>query len=102
MNGGKALDDRFDSRELLLHLGDILEAWNCLARTNRQDAPVKQIAQEEDSLQDFEFFRALAPRMNAAEFSAHFVSAFRLWQKGLLEAELNLMGPGVDSSARPV
>jgi hypothetical protein len=29
MNGGTAMDDRFDRRELLLHLGDILEALNC-------------------------------------------------------------------------
>jgi hypothetical protein len=61
MNGDTAMDDRFDRRELLLHLGDILEALNCLARTSRPDARVVQLAQEKDSLQEFEFLRALAP-----------------------------------------
>jgi cold shock CspA family protein len=45
MNGDTAIDDRFDRRELLLHLGDILEALNCLARTSSPDAPVAQLAQ---------------------------------------------------------
>jgi len=33
MNGETLLDDRFDRRELLLHLGDMLEALSCLAKT---------------------------------------------------------------------
>ncbi|CAB3795437.1 hypothetical protein LMG28614_04175 [Paraburkholderia ultramafica] len=40
-------------------------------------------------MQDFEFLRALAPKMKATEFSAHFVGAFCLWPKGLFEAKLN-------------
>jgi hypothetical protein len=83
------MDDRFDRRELLLHLGDILEALNCLARTSRPDARVAQLAQEGDSLQDFEFLRALAPKMTVTEFSTRVASAFFLWPKELLETELN-------------
>jgi hypothetical protein len=83
------MDDRFDRRELLLHLGDILEALNCLARTSRPDAPVAQLAKEQGSLQDFEFLRALAPKMTVAEFSARVASAFFMWPKELLETELN-------------
>ncbi|MGF6998834.1 hypothetical protein P3T25_007215 [Paraburkholderia sp. GAS32] len=89
MNGHTAMDDRFDRRELLLHLGDILEALHCLARTSRPDAPVAQLAQKENSLQDFAFLRALAPTMTVAEFSARAASAFFLWPKELLETELN-------------
>jgi hypothetical protein len=40
-------------------------------------------------LQDFEFLRALAPKMTVAEFSARVASAFFLWPKELLETELN-------------
>jgi hypothetical protein len=83
------MDDRFDRRELLVHLGDMLEALSCLVKTGRPDAPVGQLATEQDSLQDFEFLRALSPKMTVAEFSARVASAFFLWPKELLDMELN-------------
>ncbi|TDN66806.1 hypothetical protein [Paraburkholderia sp. BL10I2N1] len=83
------MDDRFDRRELLLHLGDMLEALSCLAKTGRPDAQVRQLATQQESLQDFEFLRALAPKMTVAEFGARVASAFFLWPKELLEMELN-------------
>lgn len=89
MNEHTPIDDRFDRRELLLHLGDILEALNCLVRTNKVDATVAQLMREEDSLQEFEFLRALEPDMTVTEFGAGIASAFFLWPKALLEAELN-------------
>jgi hypothetical protein len=70
MNGDTAMDDRFDRRELLLHLGDILEALSCLAKTCRTGALVRQLATEQDSLQGFEFLRVLSPKMTVAEFGA--------------------------------
>jgi hypothetical protein len=82
MNGGAAMDDRFDRRELLLHLGDMLEALSCLARTGRPDAPVAQLAMQQEPLLEFEFLRSLAPRMTTAEFGARVASAFFLWPKG--------------------
>jgi hypothetical protein len=89
MNEHTAMDDRFDRRELLLHLGDMLEALNCLARTSKPTAPVAHLMQEEDSLQRFGFLRALAPKMTVAEFTQRVASAFFLWPRELLEAELN-------------
>ena len=83
------MEDRFDRRELLLHLGDMLEALSCLGKTGRPDAPVVQLAKEDDSLHDFGYLRALAPEMTVAEFSARVASAFFLWPKELLESELN-------------
>ena len=83
------MDDQFDRRELLLHLGDMLEALSCLAKTGRAVAPAAQLAKEQESLQDFEFLRALAPNMTVAEFGARVASAFFLWPKELLETELN-------------
>lgn len=50
---------------------------------------VAQLAAQQESLQAFEFLRALAPKMTVAEFGAHLASAFFLWPKELLEAELN-------------
>lgn len=83
------MDDRFDRRELLLHLGNILEALSCVMKTGWPDAPVAQLAKEEASLQEFEFLRMLAPKMTVAEFAERATSAFFLWPKELLEAELN-------------
>jgi hypothetical protein len=89
MKGGTAMDDRFDRRELLLHVGDMLEALSCLAKTGRPDALAGQLAAQQESLQDFEFLRMVAPRMTVAEFGARVASAFFLWPKELLETELN-------------
>ncbi len=83
------MDDRFDRRELLLHLGNILEALSCVTKTGWPDAPVAQLAKEEASLQEFEFLQVLAPKMTVAEFAERATSAFFLWPKELLEAELN-------------
>ena len=83
------MDDRFDRRELLLHLGDILNALSCLARTGSPGASVAQLMREDESLRDFELLRALAPEMTVAEFTARVASAFFSWPKELLEMELN-------------
>jgi hypothetical protein len=83
------MDDRFDRRELLLHLGDMLDALSCLARTSDQGVLVTQLAQGNDSLQNFEFLRALSPDMTVAAFSQGVANAFCMWPRELLEAELN-------------
>ncbi|KAA1011224.1 hypothetical protein FVF58_17210 [Paraburkholderia panacisoli] len=83
------MDDRFDRRELLLHLGDMLGALNCLASTSEAGASEARLIQKEDSLQHFEFLRALAPQMTVSEFTRGVGRAFFLWPKELLEAELN-------------
>ncbi|CAE6969109.1 hypothetical protein [Paraburkholderia domus] len=89
MNEPTAMDDRFDRRELLLHLGDILEASNCLAQASRPTAAVAHLMREDDSLLHFEFLRALAPTMTVAEFTKRVASAFFPWPRELLAAELN-------------
>jgi hypothetical protein len=89
MKGDTAMDDRFDRRELLLHLGDMLEALSCLTKAGRPDAPVAQLAKEHESLQEFEFLRALAPKMTVAEFGTRIASAFFLWPKKLLAFQVD-------------
>ncbi|MBT2791082.1 hypothetical protein [Paraburkholderia strydomiana] len=83
------MDDRFDRRELLLHLGDMLEALSCLARTGAPHTPVVQLAKEEDLIRDFEFLGVLAPNMTVDEFSARVAGAFFLWPRKLLDTRLN-------------
>jgi hypothetical protein len=82
------MDDRFDRRELLLHLGDMLDASSCLATTSEAAALVTQLAQGNE-LQNFEFLRALSPQMTVAAFSQGVACAFSMWPRELLEAELN-------------
>jgi hypothetical protein len=89
MNRHTAMDDRFDRRELLLHLGDILAALNCLSGTNEPDASVAHLVQKHASLRDFAFLTALAPKMTVAEFSTRAARSFFPWPTELLEAELN-------------
>ncbi|MGH3850203.1 MAG: hypothetical protein ACRDRT_10940 [Pseudonocardiaceae bacterium] len=84
-----AVDDRFDRRELLLHLGDVLAAISCLAKAAQPAAPVAELANREDALQEFVFLKALAPTITAAQFSERAASAFFLWPKELLEEQLN-------------
>lgn len=83
------MDDRFDRRELLLHLGDILDVLRCLAKTSGSGALVTRLVQENDSLRKFEFLRALSPDMTVALFTQRVASAFSDWPKLLLEAELD-------------
>jgi hypothetical protein len=89
MKGHTEMDDRFDRRELLLHLGDMLNALNRLASEGERGASVAQLVQKSDSLQGFEFLRALAPEMTVEEFTQHVASAFSPWPGELLETELN-------------
>ena len=84
-----AVDDRFDRRELLLHLGDVLEAISCLTKAGRPAARVADLADSEDTLQEFVFLKALAPTVTAAQFAERAASAFFLWPKELLEEQLN-------------
>jgi hypothetical protein len=83
------MDDRFDRRELLLHLGDMLEALNCLSRAGQPDMLVAQLAAQEESLQSFKVLRMVAPGMTVGAFGACVASAFFHWPKELLEAEPN-------------
>ncbi|RZF23757.1 hypothetical protein EVC45_42500 [Paraburkholderia sp. UYCP14C] len=83
------MDDRFDRRELLLHLGDVLEALSCLTKMGESSAPVTQVVQENGALQTLEFLRALAAEKTAAEFGARVASAFSQWPRELLETELD-------------
>lgn len=72
------MDDSFDRRGLLLHLGDVLEGIRCVANMDRPDASVAQLAKDEKSLQRFIFLGGLALSMSAAEFGRRATSAHSL------------------------
>jgi hypothetical protein len=83
------MDDRFDRRELLLHLGDVLVALNELAKTSDTTAPVGRRLKEMNSLQKFAYLGGLSPDMTVTEFTQRVASAFSLWPRQLLETELD-------------
>ncbi|CAH2780655.1 MAG: hypothetical protein PPHEINF_1692 [uncultured Paraburkholderia sp.] len=82
------MDDRFDRRELLLHLGDMLAASSSLARAGAPETPVVQLLNQQDLPADLAFLRALDPRMTVSDF-ARVASAFSRWPQELLNIMLD-------------
>ncbi|WP_051481518.1 hypothetical protein [Paraburkholderia nodosa] len=82
------MDDRFDRRELLLHLGDVLEAMRNVGAT-QPFSPVAQLASREPSLQALPFLQQMSPRMRARDFLERAASAYASWPRALLETELD-------------
>jgi hypothetical protein len=83
------VDDRFDRRELLLHLGDVLEAMRHVAGTTRTYSPVAELASREPSLQALPFLKEISPRIRARDFLERAVNAYASWPGALLEPELD-------------
>jgi hypothetical protein len=83
------MEDRFDRRELLLHLGDVLQALNGLVKTSDANAPAVRYLKEANSLQQFAYLGGLSPDMTVTEFTQRVASAFSLWPRQLLETELD-------------
>src|ERR1700676_2971088 len=83
------MDDRYDRRELLLHLGDVLEAVHCLAATGEWDMAPKGLLATTDSLQDFSILKHVDAGMTAGQFVTKATGALFLWPKELLDTELN-------------
>lgn len=86
------MDDRFDRRKLLLHLGDVLEAMRDVAGAAQPFTPVAHLAARELSLQALPFLQEMSPRMRARDFLERAASAYASWPKALLEIELDRTG----------
>jgi hypothetical protein len=83
------MDDRFDRRELLLHLGDMLDIANRLTKANAPDAPVKAAASKDQTLRAHAFLQTLAPTMTVAGFAGAVLATFAAWPEVLLAAEMD-------------
>ncbi|MEX3686552.1 hypothetical protein AB3X91_08065 [Paraburkholderia sp. BR14263] len=84
----RIVDDRFDRRELLLHLGDVLEAMRNVGAT-QAFSPVALLASREPSLQALPFLQHMSPRLRARDFLERAASAYARWPRALLETELD-------------
>jgi hypothetical protein len=83
------VDDRFDRRELLLHLGDVLDAIRQVAGAAQPFSPVAHLASRLPALQALPFLQEMSPRIRARDFLERAASAYASWPRTLLESELD-------------
>ncbi|MDB5780992.1 hypothetical protein [Caballeronia mineralivorans] len=83
------MNDGIERRALLLHLGDVLEATACVMKCANRFNTVGEAVGQEESLMSFSILRMVDPELTPHEFAKRAASAFFLWPKALLEAELN-------------
>lgn len=92
MNWDVFVDDRFDRRELLLHLGDVFEAMRQVVSASHPYSAVADVAAREPSLQALPFLKQIARRITARDFVDRAASAYANWPRALLENELDRIG----------
>ena len=83
------IDDHFQRRALLLHLGDVLEAIACVMKNAHHYNTVGNAIAQEDALVDFAILGFVDLELSPTEFVKCASNAFFLWPKELLEEELN-------------
>lgn len=86
---GCIVDDRFDRRELLLHLGDVLKAMRLVGSATQPFSAIAHLAAREPSLQALPFLQQMSPLTSARDFLERAATAFGSWPGALLEAELD-------------
>jgi hypothetical protein len=86
------MNDAFERRAMLLHLGDVLEAVNRLLQCGDGHKTVRELVAANDSLASLPLLRHVSPRMTSGEFVKHATDAFVAWPRELLEPELNREG----------
>ncbi|REG48548.1 hypothetical protein B0G80_4788 [Paraburkholderia sp. BL6669N2] len=83
------MNDAFERRALLLHLGDVLEVANRLLKCGDGHKTVRELAEAHDPLGGLPLLEQVSPRMTAEQFVQRVSDAFFAWPRELLEPELN-------------
>ncbi|MBB5503195.1 hypothetical protein [Paraburkholderia sp. MM5384-R2] len=83
------MNDAFERRALLLHLGDVLEVVNRLLKWGVGHKTVRELAAAHDPLGGFPLLEQVSPGMTAEQFVQRVSDAFFAWPRELLEPELN-------------
>jgi hypothetical protein len=89
MNLEILMNDAYERRALLLHLGDVLEALFCLSRSGQRYTTLGEALTREDSLTGFTVLGYLDAGMSPQQVTERATAAFFLWPKSLLDEELN-------------
>lgn len=83
------MNDAYERRALLLHLGDVLEATASVANDGHDDRTLHELISGNASLARFTLLAQISPGMRAREFVQRATRAFASWPRELLELELN-------------
>lgn len=83
------MNDAYERRALLLHLGDVLETLSCLSRTRDRYKTLGEALLREDFLSEFTLLKQVGANVSPQRIIERATSAFFLWPKTLLDEELN-------------
>jgi hypothetical protein len=83
------MQDPYERRALLLHLGDVLEAVFCLSKCAAGYASIAEALRREESLAGLRILALVDPKMRPDDFIQRASGAFFVWPKALLEESLN-------------
>ena len=84
-----ALQDPYERRALLLHLGDVLETVFCVSQCADDYASIGEAVKGNDALAGFTLLGFIDEKMTPREFIRRASGAFFVWPKGLLDETLN-------------
>jgi hypothetical protein len=84
-----AMDDPYERRALLLHLGDVLEAIFCLTKCADSRATIGEALAKDDALVSFNILNQVDTGMHPQDFIKRATGAFFVWPKALLDETLN-------------
>jgi hypothetical protein len=84
-----ALQDPYERRALLLHLGDVLETVFCLSQCADDYASIGEAVKGNDTLAAFTLLGFIDDNMTPREFIRRASGAFFVWPKALLDETLN-------------
>jgi hypothetical protein len=83
------MDDPYERRALLLHLGDVLEAIFCLSKCADSRTSIGEALQKDDALVSFAILNHVDAAMHPQDFIRRATGAFFVWPKALLDETLN-------------
>lgn len=83
------MDENFERRALLLHLGDVLQTTSLLMEYERFDETLGELLAAQPLLADVPLLEHAYERMTVREFAAGALRAFCLWPQLLLETPLD-------------
>jgi hypothetical protein len=83
------MDEKYERRALLLHLGGVLQTTSLLMEHERLDETLGELLAAQPLLADVPLLEHAYERMTVREFSAAALRAFCLWPQLLLETSLD-------------
>jgi hypothetical protein len=84
-----AMQDPYERRALLLHLGDVLESVFCLSQCADEYASIGEAVKGNEALAEFTLLGFVDTKMAPRDFIRRASGAFFVWPKALLDETLN-------------